>query len=135
MTYNTNNLGTQHSGSNSSARISPNPRTNIINGLQSQSIGAKESQETQKGNDEKEGQNNEKVGLVKMDQSSNFCLETDDLKRKIYKSNIKTEEVCKKICRICLCEEESEDDPVIAVCLCKGSSGDIHLNCLQMWLS
>jgi hypothetical protein len=41
-------------------------------------------------------------------------------------------------CRICLCEDsESKDkeDPIISACHCKGSSGHIHLKCLQEWLN
>ena len=46
----------------------------------------------------------------------------------------------KKTCRICLCEEEECEksamtDPIISACHCKGSSGDIHLKCLQEWLN
>lgn len=41
-------------------------------------------------------------------------------------------------CRICLCEEKDtkeEDNPIVRVCQCKGSSGDIHVKCLQEWLN
>lgn len=41
------------------------------------------------------------------------------------------EENRKRTCRICLCEESSfKDDPIVSPCMCKGSSGDIHIKCL-----
>ena len=53
----------------------------------------------------------------------------------------KSEDV--KSCRICLCEEgegkgaegKGGDDPIVSPCICKGSSGDIHVKCLQEWLN
>jgi hypothetical protein len=59
----------------------------------------------------------------------------------IQKSLLKTiseEKKGKRSCRICLCEEhENKDktDPIISACQCKGSSGNIHLKCLQEWLN
>ena len=47
-------------------------------------------------------------------------------------------EINKKTCRICLEEHEEKTsfiNPIIAACLCKGSSGDIHVKCLQEWLN
>ncbi|CAD2093185.1 FHA domain protein, putative [Plasmodium vinckei brucechwatti] len=37
-------------------------------------------------------------------------------------------------CRICLCEYENEDNPLISPCKCKGSMKYIHLNCLRTWM-
>jgi hypothetical protein len=42
-------------------------------------------------------------------------------------------EINKKTCRICLEEDEEKTsiiNPIVAACLCKGSSGDIHVKCL-----
>lgn len=50
----------------------------------------------------------------------------------------KQREQPKKTCRICLCEQDEKaamSDPIISVCHCKGSSGDMHLKCLQVWLN
>jgi len=38
-------------------------------------------------------------------------------------------------CRICLMETASEEDPLITPCNCSGTMGQIHLNCLQHWLT
>lgn len=46
----------------------------------------------------------------------------------------------KNVCRICLEEEDSNDEnktktnPLIAPCLCNGSAQYIHLKCLKEWL-
>lgn len=51
---------------------------------------------------------------------------------------IRKKEKVKKICRICLCDEaetKDKDDPIVMACNCKGSSGYIHLKCLQEWLN
>lgn len=37
-------------------------------------------------------------------------------------------------CRICWSSEESEDNPLIVACQCKGSVGLIHFQCLKNWL-
>ena len=39
------------------------------------------------------------------------------------------------MCRICLSEEENDEDPLIAPCNCQGSAGFIHVNCLRQWLA
>eukprot|EP00927_Polykrikos_kofoidii_P051985 TRINITY_DN4575_c0_g1_i1.p1 TRINITY_DN4575_c0_g1~~TRINITY_DN4575_c0_g1_i1.p1 ORF type:complete len:440 (-),score=48.38 TRINITY_DN4575_c0_g1_i1:147-1466(-) len=38
------------------------------------------------------------------------------------------------LCRICLLEGPSEDDPLIAPCQCKGSIKYVHLGCLRHWI-
>ncbi|OMJ65559.1 hypothetical protein SteCoe_37992 [Stentor coeruleus] len=38
-------------------------------------------------------------------------------------------------CRICLNDDNSIENPLIAPCKCTGSMGLIHLECLQRWLS
>lgn len=38
-------------------------------------------------------------------------------------------------CRICLVEEATADNPLIAPCNCSGTIGIIHITCLQQWLS
>lgn len=39
-----------------------------------------------------------------------------------------------KSCRICLLEEETNDNPLINICGCIGSVRFIHLDCLRQWL-
>jgi len=38
-------------------------------------------------------------------------------------------------CRICLSEEETEEDPLIHPCKCSGTMGLVHLFCLKHWLT
>lgn len=46
----------------------------------------------------------------------------------------KIEELATTMCRICLLEGSSEDDPLIAPCSCKGSIEYVHLGCLRHWI-
>ena len=39
-----------------------------------------------------------------------------------------------KTCRICYCEEDTMENPLIQPCICSGSMKYIHLNCLKHWL-
>ena len=39
-----------------------------------------------------------------------------------------------KTCRICYCEDETIENPLIQPCACSGSMKYIHLNCLKHWL-
>lgn len=38
-------------------------------------------------------------------------------------------------CKICLCNEETESDPLISPCKCKGSCSMIHVGCLRTWIN
>lgn len=38
------------------------------------------------------------------------------------------------LCRICLSEEENDDNPLIAPCKCSGTMKYIHIDCLKNWL-
>jgi hypothetical protein len=46
----------------------------------------------------------------------------------------KLEELETTMCRICLLEGSSEDDPLISPCDCKGSIQYVHLGCLRHWI-
>lgn len=37
-------------------------------------------------------------------------------------------------CKICLCEDNEADNPLINPCLCSGSMKYIHADCLKTWL-
>ncbi len=55
-------------------------------------------------------------------------------------SSLKLEEVPKtkeinKACRICLCEEEEEDNPIIQPCKCSGTMRNVHVKCFRTWIS
>ena len=38
-------------------------------------------------------------------------------------------------CRVCLSDDNEEDDPLISPCKCIGSVKHVHLNCLKKWLA
>ena len=38
-------------------------------------------------------------------------------------------------CKVCLCSEETEQDPLTSPCLCKGSVAKIHVGCLKQWIN
>lgn len=38
-------------------------------------------------------------------------------------------------CRICLCEEDDPDDPIVRPCRCQGTMRDVHVKCFKKWLS
>lgn len=46
----------------------------------------------------------------------------------------KLDNLATTMCRICLLEGSSEDDPLIAPCNCKGSIEYVHLGCLRHWI-
>jgi len=41
----------------------------------------------------------------------------------------------KKQCRICLMDDQDTDEALINPCSCKGTSGYLHISCLQNWIS
>jgi len=38
-----------------------------------------------------------------------------------------------KICRVCLSNENSNDNPLISPCICSGTMKYIHIECLNHW--
>lgn len=38
-------------------------------------------------------------------------------------------------CKVCLCNEETEADPLISPCKCKGTCRLIHVGCLKTWIN
>ena len=48
--------------------------------------------------------------------------------------SITTKKKSKKCCKICLCEENDDENPLINPCNCTGSVGLTHLECLRTWL-
>jgi hypothetical protein len=61
---------------------------------------------------------------IRLDETANTC--SADL------SNL--DKLSSKMCRICLTEGSSADDPLIAPCDCKGSIEYVHLGCLRHWI-
>jgi E3 ubiquitin-protein ligase DOA10 len=37
--------------------------------------------------------------------------------------------------KVCLCSEETDEDPLISPCQCKGSLKKIHVGCLRTWIN
>lgn len=60
-----------------------------------------------------------------------------DLSRRYF--NLKFRTIKKKIggpvCRICFCDDNERDNPLINPCKCSGSMKYIHLMCLRHWLN
>ena len=88
-----------------------------------------------------------KLGRVKLRVQS-ICLDQEknnaNVVPDLFKTR-KTEELLEKeekdkdnkegsSCRICLCNIETEIDPLISPCKCSGTMKYIHLNCLKEWL-
>lgn len=40
-----------------------------------------------------------------------------------------------QVCRICLCDEVTYDNPLISPCKCDGTMKMIHIECLRSWLN
>ena len=38
------------------------------------------------------------------------------------------------ICRICLCDDQEKQNPLISPCKCAGTMGFIHVLCLKEWI-
>jgi hypothetical protein len=38
-------------------------------------------------------------------------------------------------CKVCLCDESTEEDPLISPCICRGSCEWIHVSCLRNWIN
>ena len=50
-------------------------------------------------------------------------------------NNNKPQEDIEGVCRICLGEEDdAASNPLFSPCMCAGSMGLIHLDCLKEWL-
>lgn len=40
-----------------------------------------------------------------------------------------------RVCRICLCEEDDTEDPIVAPCKCQGTMREVHVKCFKKWLA
>lgn len=47
---------------------------------------------------------------------------------------LQNEQLKQTLCRICLLEGSTEEDPLITPCLCRGSIEFVHLGCLRHWI-
>jgi len=65
---------------------------------------------------------------------TNPKFETDKIKNesKIKESNTSQNG---QICRICLGDENTPDNPLISPCKCDGTMKHIHIECLREWLN
>ena len=61
---------------------------------------------------------------------SDSCI--TDIKRSV--SCISTVSSSGEFCRICHCEGEPKDQPLIQPCMCSGSLMFVHQSCLQKWI-
>ena len=70
-------------------------------------------------------------------QSIRFTLNLDFRKvNPIYKPPDVEEGIEVKECRICLdSEEEEENNPLLCVCGCKGSTKYVHKECIEKWIN
>lgn len=59
-------------------------------------------------------------------------LRLDDTAATVCPSNLTQHQAT--MCRICLLEGSTEDDPLITPCQCKGSIEYVHLGCLRHWI-
>ena len=90
------------------------------------------------------------VNMNRTQKLSNLLLDQERAKRrnKKYKKSQKQKLLLKlqlaeraklaldgKVCRICLGEENGEQDPLISPCKCSGTMSHIHLECLREWLN
>lgn len=39
------------------------------------------------------------------------------------------------LCKVCLTNNEEEDNPLVKLCKCSGSMELIHFNCVKMWMN
>lgn len=54
----------------------------------------------------------------------------------ISKNKIEREKAPQQLnCKVCLCSEETVEDPLISPCNCKGSCQLIHVGCLKTWIN
>jgi len=43
-------------------------------------------------------------------------------------------DVTNKACRICLCDDEEEDNPIVQPCKCSGTMRNVHVKCFKKWI-
>ncbi|CAK9062692.1 unnamed protein product [Durusdinium trenchii] len=61
-------------------------------------------------------------------------LRLDDANGACCPASLDHEALAATLCRICLLEGSTEEDPLITPCLCKGSIEFVHLGCLRYWI-
>eukprot|EP00434_Breviolum_minutum_P010898 symbB.v1.2.009610.t1/scaffold613.1/size180894/18 len=61
-------------------------------------------------------------------------LRLDDANGSCCPASLDHEALASTLCRICLLEGSTEEDPLITPCLCKGSIEFVHLGCLRYWI-
>ena len=86
---------------------------------------------------------NSNLNLVSNFVSTNLIQATSIIdKENLYESNqnimvnyqgIKLTNNSKKQCRICLRSNNTQSNPILNLCKCQGTMGDLHLECLKHW--
>lgn len=79
-----------------------------------------------------EMRNNSKTSTIR---GTNHFNDNNVVFEYIKKEVIPQEEGCQIRCKVCLCSEETDEDPLISPCKCKGSLKKIHIGCLKQWIN
>mmetsp|Transcript_64805 Transcript_64805/g.151875 ORF Transcript_64805/g.151875 Transcript_64805/m.151875 type:complete len:417 (-) Transcript_64805:68-1318(-) len=75
-----------------------------------------------------------KVRQLGMNPASQPELRLEDTGGACCPAHLDHEALAQTLCRICLLEGSTEEDPLITPCLCKGSIEYVHLGCLRYWI-
>lgn len=75
-----------------------------------------------------------KVRQLGMNPASQPELRLEDAGGACCPAQLDHEALASTLCRICLLEGSTEEDPLITPCLCKGSIEFVHLGCLRYWI-
>jgi pSer/pThr/pTyr-binding forkhead associated (FHA) protein len=78
------------------------------------------------------GRSQFKVRQLRINDQGDATLDIDSSACHVDPKEFETEQ--DHVCRICLMEGSTEDDPLLAPCKCKGSVKHVHLSCLRHWV-
>jgi len=69
-----------------------------------------------------------------VDSNLSLNLQNDVPLQPAAKETDNEEEQVNKACRICLCEDEEPDNPIVQPCKCSGTMKNIHVKCFKKWI-
>lgn len=72
--------------------------------------------------------------VVDSNLSLNLGSDVNQLQQAKEVDNEEEEEQVNKACRICLCEDEEPDNPIVQPCKCSGTMKNIHVKCFKKWI-